>query len=109
MVDHEIDQHPHAALLRAVGEFDEVPEGAVARVDGVVVRDVVAVVAAGRLLERHEPHGGDAEPVQVIQPAHQPLEVADAVGVGVHVGADVQAVDDRVLVPEVVDHSKTLA
>ena len=44
--------------------------------------------------------------MQVIQPAHQPLEIADAVAVGVHVGADGKAIDDRVLVPEIVDHAQ---
>src|SRR5262249_8023558 len=58
-------------------------------------------------LERHQPDGGDAEPVQVVEPAAQPLEVADAVAVGVHVGADRQAIDDGILVPEVIDHPGT--
>ena len=104
VVDDEIDQHADAALLGAVGELDEVAERAVARIDAVVVGDVVAVVALGGGLERHQPDGGDAEAVQIIEAAHQPLEIADAVAVGVHVGADRQAIDDRVLVPEVVDH-----
>jgi hypothetical protein len=41
-------KHADAALLRAVRELDEVAERAVARIDVVVVGDVVAVVAAGR-------------------------------------------------------------
>src|SRR5579871_5593272 len=43
--------------------------------------------------------------MQIVQPAHQPLEVADAVAVGVHVGGDRQAINDRILVPEVLDHA----
>src|SRR5690606_20245133 len=62
------------------------------------------VVAARGLLEGCEPQAGDAQSVQVIEPAAQPFEVADAVAVRVHEGADVQAVDDGVLVPEVLDH-----
>jgi hypothetical protein len=85
-------------------ELDEIAERAVARIDRVVVGDVVAVVPAGRFLERHQPDRGDAEPVEVVEPAHQPLEVADAVAVGVHEAADGEAIKDRVLVPEVVDH-----
>ena len=98
--------HAHAALLRLVGELDEVAERAVARVDVVVVADVVAVVAARRRLERHQPQAVTPRPAQVVEAAHQPLEVADAVAVGVHEGADGQAVDDGVLVPEVVDHER---
>jgi hypothetical protein len=77
---------------------------AVSRIDPVIVRDIVAVVSAGRRLERHQPDRGDAEPMQIIQTAQQPFEVADAVGIGVHVGADRQTIEDAILVPKVVDH-----
>jgi hypothetical protein len=46
--------------------------------------------------------------VQIIEAAHQPLKVADAVAVGIHIGADGEAIDDGVLVPEVVDHAEVL-
>ena len=106
VIDDQVDDDADAALLAAVGELDEVAERAVARIDVVVVRDVVAVVAAGRGLERHQPDGGDAQALQIVQAAHQAREIADAVAVGIHVGADGQAVDDGVLVPEVVDHAE---
>ena len=80
------------------------PKRAELRVDAVVVRHVVAVVAVGRRIERLEPEAGDAEPGEVVQPARQAVEVADAVAVAVDVLLDVEAVDDGVLVPEVVDH-----
>jgi hypothetical protein len=104
VVDDEIDEHADAALLGAVGELDEVADGAVARIDAVVVGHVVAVVTIGRDLERHQPDGGDPEAVQVVETAHQAGEIADAVAVGIHVGSDGEAVDHRVLVPEIVDH-----
>ena len=104
VIDDEVDDDANAALLGLVRELDEIAERAVARVDGVVVGHVVAVVAVRRFLEGHQPDRGDAEPLQVIEPAHEAFEVADAVAVGIHVRADGQAVDDRVLVPEVVDH-----
>ena len=108
VVDDEIDDDADAALLAAMGEFDEVAERAVARIDAVIVGDVVAVVPAGRGLERHQPDRGDAEPVQIIQPPQQALEIADAVAIGVHIGADGEAIDHAVLVPEVVDHEAAL-
>jgi len=79
---------------------------AVARVHVVIVGDVVATVLAGRGLERHEPQRRDAETLQVVQAPAQPLEIPDAVAVGILEGADGEAVDDRVLVPEVVDHDE---
>jgi hypothetical protein len=60
VVDHEVDQHPHAALLAAVGKLHKVAEGAIAGVYPIVISDVVAVVALRRWLERHQPDGGDA-------------------------------------------------
>ena len=65
------------------------------------VGDVVAVVAVGRRLERHEPEAGHAELGEVVEPMGEALEVARAVVVPVHVRLDVEAVDDRGLPPEV--------
>jgi hypothetical protein len=104
VVDHEVDQHAHAALLAGVRQLDEITQRPVAGIDRVMVGDVVAVVLAGRFLERHEPDRVDAQPVEVIEAPLQALEVADAVAGGVHVGLHVEAIDDGVLVPEVVDH-----
>src|SRR2546430_14426261 len=104
MIDDEIDDDPDAALLAAMGEFDKIAERAVARIDAVVVRDVVAVVSAGRRLERHQPDRGDAEPVQIVEAPQQSLEIANAIAIRVHIGADRKAVDDAVLIPEVVNH-----
>ncbi len=99
-----VDEHPYAALLRAVSEFDKIADRAVARINAVIIGHVVAVIAMGRDLERHQPDGRDAETMQVVETAHQTLEVADAVGVGIHVGSNRQAIDHCILVPKVIDH-----
>src|SRR5206468_3324998 len=70
----------------------------------VVVGDVVAVVAVRSGLEGHQPQSGDSEASQVVEPADEPLEVADAIAVGVHERPNVQAIENGVLVPEVLDH-----
>src|SRR6478672_1929419 len=44
VVDDEIDDDADAALLAAMGELDEVTERSIARIDAVIIRDVVAVV-----------------------------------------------------------------
>jgi hypothetical protein len=72
-------------------------------VDVVIVCDVVPVVPIGRLVERLEPHAGDAEALKIVQPPHQTFEVADTIAVRVLVLLDVEAIHDGVLVPEVVD------
>ena len=47
VVDDQVDDDADAELSRLVHELDEVAERAEARVDAVVVGDVVAVVAVG--------------------------------------------------------------
>ena len=99
VVDDELGDDADAALVRLVDEALEVLDRAVARMDALVVGDVVAVVAQRRRIEGQEPQRVDAEPLQVVELAGQPGKVADAVVVAVEEGADVRLVDDRVLVP----------
>jgi hypothetical protein len=70
------------------------------RVDAVEVGDVVAVVAVGRRVERHEPDAGDTQADQVVDLLDQAAEVAAPVAVAVGVRLDVEAVDDGVLPPQ---------
>ena len=82
--------------------LDKVSGGAEPRAYAIEVADVVAVVAVGRAVERLQPDAGDTETVQVIEAPAQSLEVPDAVAVEVHVGGDVQAINNGVLEPVVV-------
>jgi hypothetical protein len=107
VVDDEIDEDADAAAVGLAHEFDEVSAGAETPVDAVEVGDVVAVVPSRRRLERGEPNRSHAEAFEVIETPGQPFEIADAVAVRVEVGLDVEAVDDRALVPEVADHAST--
>ena len=100
VVDDELDHDLHVAGVGFGEKLAEVIEGAIGGVDGVVVRDVVAVVAQGRGEEGEEPEAGDAEFLEVVELGDEALEVADAVGVGVGEGSNVELVDDGVFVPE---------
>jgi hypothetical protein len=101
VVDHQVNDHLDSAVAGGAHELDEVPEVPQARVDPEEVADVVAVVPSWRGIERHQPQAGDAQARQVVDLPDQPLEVTDPVAVGVEVGLHVQAVDDRVLPPQV--------
>ena len=100
VVDHELRDDPKSAIVRGIHERQEVPSRAVARMNVVVVGDVVAVVAERRRIERLQPDRRDAERLDVVELLRQPAEVADAVVVAVEESADVQLIDDRVAVPE---------
>ncbi len=101
VVDDEVGDDPHAAVLGGADDLDEVAEAAEPPVDAVEVDDVVAVVAVGRRVDGHQPQAGDAERRQVVEPLREALQVTGAVAVGVEVGLDVEAVDDRRLPPQV--------
>ena len=88
VIDDEVDEDAHAALCAALGELDEVPEGAVAGIDAVIVGHVVAVVAQGEGWKGMQPDSRYAHALEIIEAAHEALEVADAVSVGVEEGAD---------------------
>jgi hypothetical protein len=88
VIDDQIDQDSHAPLLRTVGEFDEFAQRPKARINVVVIGDVITCIAIGRDLERHEPNRRDTQAMQIIEPACQSLEVADTVSVRIHEGFD---------------------
>ena len=105
MVNHQVDQHPQSALPAALGKLHEVSQGAIARIYPVVVCDIVAVIPARGGLKGHQPDSRYTHPLQVVQAAHEPRKVSDAIAVGIQVGGDRQAVNDGVLVPQIVDHA----
>jgi len=70
VIHHQIDQNTNAALLGAVGKLDEIAERTVARIDIVIVGDVVTIVPARRSLKRHQPNRGHAQSMQIIEAAH---------------------------------------
>ncbi len=100
VVDDQFGDDAQAAAMGLVEQTLEVVEGAVDGVDAGIVGDVVAVVAQRRRVERQQPEGRDAQVLQVIELLDNAGEIADAVAVAVAEGADVQLVDDGVLVPE---------
>jgi hypothetical protein len=98
-----------AALVGRVDEAPHVGHLAVFRMHAAVFRDVVAVVAPRRGIERQQPDRGDAEVDDVVELRYQSQEVADAVVVGVEKRLHVQLIDDRVLVPQqVIDQADVL-
>src|SRR5690606_9473810 len=64
-----------------------------------------SVVTLRRRLEWREPDGVNAEELEIVHAVDQPLEVADAVAVRVEKRLEIEAVDHRVLVPQVFNHA----
>ena len=91
-VEHDAD----AAGAGLAGELLEVSHGAVARVDGAVVGDVIAVVALRGGKEGRQPDIVDAELGQVVELLRDAAEVSPAVAVRVLEALRVDLVDDLV-------------
>ena len=59
-----------STLFCAVSKLDEIAERTVARIDIVIVGDVVTIVPTRRSLKRHQPNRGYAQSMQIIEAAH---------------------------------------
>jgi hypothetical protein len=101
MIDRQVNDESQATQPRLVAEFDEVAECPQLRRDVVIVGDVVAVVQPRAGVERQQPDAIDAKLGDMVEAVSQPLEIADAVIVAVHVGGDIEGIDNGVLVPKV--------
>ena len=67
MIDDQVNQHPHAALLAAMCELNEITERPIAWVYAVIIGHVVTIVPPRRRLERHQPYGSDTQALKVIE------------------------------------------
>jgi hypothetical protein len=99
VVDREIHKDADIALLCLTGEATEVIEGSEPGVDTEVVGDIVAVVLAGRRIERKQPDGVDAEIDQVVHGVDDALEVTDPVAVAIAEGGDIDDVENCLVEP----------
>src|ERR1700735_2107560 len=67
-----------------------------------VICDVVTVVSQWRGIKREKPDSGNSKILQIVESLGEPREVADAVGIAVAERADVELINYRIFVPEVV-------
>src|SRR5690349_3964777 len=76
VIDDQVHEDADPCTVGRLHELREVAARAEARVDAVVVGDVVAVVAVRGRLARRQPHRVDPERRQVVEPLRQAHEVA---------------------------------
>src|SRR5690606_35484755 len=100
VIDDQLGDDADAALVRGPHEGLEVAQRAVARMDALVVRDVVPIVTQRRRIEGQQPERVDAEVREVVELRREAGKVAYAVVRAVEKGPDVRLIDDGVLVPE---------
>ena len=99
VIERQIRHNAHAAAVQLRNELFKVLHRAVIRMDGVVVRDIVAIIAQGAGIKRREPQAVHAEPLEVIQLIDDPAQRAYLlIAIGLK-GADEGLVEDGIVVP----------
>ena len=100
VIDHQLRDDAQPALVRRGEERLEIGERAIVRINIVVIRDVVAIIAQGGGIKREQPDRGHAKILEIIELADQAPEIAHSVAGAVLESLYVQLVDDRVFVPK---------
>ena len=100
VIRHPIEHHLETAGVSLPHEGVKVRQRAEHGVDGAIIGDVIAEIGHWRGVDRRDPDRIGAEPVQVIEPAGDTRQVADAIAVAIHERARVDLVDDAALPPE---------
>ena len=100
VIEDQFGNDPQVAPMRLAHEGAELGARTVVRMDVAVVGDVVAVVPAGGGIERQQPHGVDAQILDVLELAREAGEIPAAVIVAVEECAYVHFVDHGVLEPQ---------
>lgn len=99
VVDDQIHDQLHAALVDRGEQPVEVVQRTEERVDVLVVADVVAVVGVRGGIDRGQPQHVDIQLGQVVQMLDDARQITDAVGVRVGEAARIDLVYHRVLPP----------
>jgi hypothetical protein len=108
VVDHHFGDDANAAGMRGADEMAEVGERAVVGMHVAIGADVVAVVEARRRVERQQPYRVDAQIGDVVEPGDEAGKISDTVVIAVEERFDVQLVNDRILVPELLRRTRRL-
>ena len=83
VVDDEIHEDIHIALLCLGNQLIHIVHRAEARVDIVIIGNIIALIRERRAVDRREPDDVDTELLEIIQFADNALQITDAVAVRV--------------------------
>ena len=99
MVDHEVEDEPHAARVHLGDELLRVRHRAKLRHDGAIIAHIVAVVVVWRIEDGRKPKRGHAQLVQIVEFFDDTAQVANSVVVSVFKRTRIDLVDNRFLPP----------
>ena len=99
MVYDQIHDHSDSPLMAAIAECDEIIERTVHRIDRLVIRDIIAIVIARRLIDRGKPDSIHAERCYVIKAADDTFEITNAITIGIREASWIYLIDHKILEP----------
>lgn len=82
VIDDQVKNDAHTAAFDVRNQFVHLFHRSEVRVNGLVIRDVVAKVLLRALVDRTQPNDIDAERLQVAKFLYDTFDVAMALGVG---------------------------
>ena len=104
MIGHQIEDQLQAGAMDRRHQRIEIRHRAEQRIDAAVIRNVVAKVGHRRGKDRRQPDRIDSKRAQIRQPFDDPADIADAVAVGILIGAWIDLIKDAVSPPDVSAH-----
>ena len=104
VIDDQIHDKLHPALVQAVQNSPECLHAAVFRCNVHVIRNIIAAVRAGRRIERREPDAVNAELLQIVELLQYPPQIADPVAVSVAEAPGPDLIKNHVLKPSCMTH-----
>src|SRR6476469_2181526 len=105
VVRNEVDNDLKAARMCLFDESIEICKRPEDRIDAAIIGDVVAEVRHRRRIDRGDPERVDLQPLQIVEAAANPFEIADAVAVTVLERARIDLIDDAALPPNGFGHA----
>ena len=99
VVERKVDNNAHIAFVRFRHQVLELLQSAEFRQNRAVVGDVVTAVFEGRIEERRNPQGVDAQPLQVVELGNQTGQITGTVSIAVNERANHDFVEDGAAIP----------
>jgi hypothetical protein len=93
MIDHQIENDLHAALMYFRDQLIHFVHGAIVGMYGIMIGDIVFVVGRG-WVDRHDPDGGSTQVGDIVEFGDQSRYIPDAVAIAVAKGLDEDLVND---------------
>jgi hypothetical protein len=98
VVYYQICDDSDASVASRLRELNKVTEGTVTWIDGVVITDVVPMIAPGRREKWLEPKAVDVQSRKIVQLAGKPEKIPDSIAVAISKRFEIDGVNNRILI-----------